>query len=440
VPDLAASVSPRAAALAALAVVSAGGKLDVALDRCVRRGFDRRETAFAEELAKAAVRHRRFLDYQLETQTARPLSKAPPAVREILRLGAAEIFLLRTPAYAAVDEAGGLARAAGYAGLVPFVNGVLRQLAARGAPAAPPGPDVERLGVTYSYPDWLVRRWLERFGAAEAEALLAAGNAPAPLTLYANAARTTREALARSLREAGFDAADGPFGALAVELGERRLAELPGYDDGCFAVLDPASTLGPRWLAAGRGATVVDLCAGVGGKAFQLAAMVGPAGKVVAYEIDPRKAKSLRAGGRRFGLANVEVRGADVLQAELLAADFVFLDAPCTNLGVIRHKPDIKWRVREEDVAAAAASERAMLARAAASLRPGGRLLYNVCTVEPEETDDVVAAVLAADASLAPLACRPELNGAGEAGPFLRTWPQRDGCNGGFAALLVRTR
>jgi 16S rRNA (cytosine967-C5)-methyltransferase len=131
----------------------------------------------------------------------------------------------------------------------------------------------------------------------------------------------------------------------------------------------------------------------------------------------------------------VETRPGDVLQDELPRADFFFLDAPCTNLGVIRRKPDIKWRVRAEDVAAAAGLEEAMLTRVLETCPPGAAVAYNVCTLEPEECEGVVARVLARG-SAAPLPCPEEEFGDACAGPYLRTWPHRHGCNGGFAAVL----
>jgi 16S rRNA (cytosine967-C5)-methyltransferase len=206
-----------------------------------------------------------------------------------------------------------------------------------------------------------------------------------------------------------------------------------------FAVLDPASTLGPRALAPPAGATVWDLCAGAGGKAVQLAWAVGPGGKVVAVDSNGRKLKACAAAAARLGLENIEIRKADVLKDELPRADYVFLDVPCTNLGVVRRKPDVKWRVREEDVAAAAATQEALLARAVDVLAPGGSVVYNVCSLEPEENEQVVENVTArAPAELVP--CGGDEFGDACDGSFLRTRPHRHGCNGGFAATLRRPR
>ncbi len=428
----------RRAALAALAAVAAGTKLDAALERAARMMPARRDVSFAEELTKAVVRHGCFLDFQLEAATEKPLEKITPVIRDVLRIGAAEIFLMRTPPYAAVDEAVALAAASRYAGLAPFVNAVLRRLAAWGAPRDAEGDATTRLAITYSFPDWLVSRWLARFGAAEAEALCAALNAPAPLTVYANPARATKDELIAAFAGAGIPVTEGAFGSLEISLGDARMVGAPGYAEGTFVVLDPASTLGPRWLGPPPGATVVDLCAGVGGKSFQLAGLVGEEGRVIALDASAYNLRKLEAGARRLGLNNIEARRADVLRDELPPADYVFLDAPCTNLGVIRHKPDIKWRVREEDVAAAAGVQTEMLRRAAAALKPSGRLFYYVCTMEPEETTGVVETVIGERGDLRFGPCPVDVFGDARAGPYLWTWPQRHRCNGGFGAPIAK--
>ncbi len=433
----AASWPPRKAAAAALAEVRRGGKLDGALERFVRHRLERRDASFAEELAKAVVRNRRFIDYQLSRVASEPLGKLPPAVVDVLRIGAVELFLMNTPAYAAVAEAVSAVKGSRFAGLAPFVNGVLRRLASWDAPAEPGGDDAERLGVKYSHPDWLVRRWLERFGPGEAEKLLAANNAAAPLSVYPNPTRTDREGLTAALQEAGCRVAPGPLASLAVELGERRLTELQAFSDGLLIVIDPASSLGPRWLSPPAASTALDLCAGAGGKAVQLAWAVGPSGKVVAVDNDGRKLKACAGAARRLGLGNIEIRRADILKDELPSADYVFLDAPCTNLGVIRRKPDVKWRLRPEDVEAAAAKEESLLGRGVAALAPGGRLVYNVCSFEPEENERVVERVAERTGASLAFCPKEEFGGLCE-GQYLRTWPHRDGCNGGFVAMLRR--
>jgi 16S rRNA (cytosine967-C5)-methyltransferase len=436
----------RAAARTAVAAVARGVRLDRALGRALRPAgvdrFDRRDCSFVETAVKAVVRHRRWLDYQLLGAAARPLTRLPPPVLATLRLAVAELFLMNTPAYAAVNEAVASVRAGSYGNLAGFVNGVLRKLAA-GPPAAVVAADAVRLlGVTYSFPDWLVRRWLARFGPDDAEALLRTHNAPAPLTVLPappGDGRPGRAELIAALAHAGVGVADGPFGTLELALGDVPLTAAPGFAEGWFIIVDPASTLAPRWLAPPPGAVVLDLCAGAGGKAFQLAWAVGPAGKVYAVDLNERKLAQLTAAAQRLGLSNIEMLVADVRRAPLPEASYVLLDAPCTNLGVIRHKPDVKWRLVEADLARAAATEEELLRRVLAAVAPGAKVLYNVCSTEAEESEELVTRVMA---DMTGYVLEPPDAGAwgpAAAGSFIRTWPPRDGCNGGFAALIRRT-
>jgi 16S rRNA (cytosine967-C5)-methyltransferase len=435
--NVAETKKPRRAAAAALAEVGRGARLDRALERTVRRRYGRRDASFAEELVKCVVRHRALIDYQLGQVAARPGKKLPPPVRDIMRMAAAELFFMRTPTYAAVDEAVAAVRDSPFTGLAPFVNGALRRLASRDTLAEPTGDDADALGIRYSHPAWLVRRWLDRLGPEETRALLKADNDVVPLSIYPNPVNAGTDTLAAAVRAEGCRVAAGAYGSLSLDLGGKRLRELRAFRDGSFFVLDPASTAGPRWLSPPTGATVLDLCAGVGGKSVQLAGAVGPEGRVIAVDRDGRKLKECAALAGRLGLSNVETRAADVLNDELPSAEYAFLDAPCTNLGVVRRKVDVKWRVREEDVATAAATEENLLGRAVDLLAAGGVLVYNVCTLEPEETDRVVSRVAGSRDVEVVEYYGGDFDDARD-GPYLRTWPHRHGCNGGFAAMLRR--
>jgi 16S rRNA (cytosine967-C5)-methyltransferase len=437
--------TPRAAIRAALAAVRRGAQLDAALELVLTRSrsgaFDRRDASFVEEVVKTVLRRRAWLDFQIDGVLTRADGKLPPRLRDILRVAAAELYLLRTPAHAAVNEAAEGARAEGLRGLVPLTNGILRRLAAAPPAAVAAADEDERLALEHSFPPWMVRRWRARLGPHATGVYLAAQNENAPLTVYprpVDAGGPGRGLLATTLAQAGVQVAEAAFGCLTLELGEVALADVPGFREGWFLIVDPASTLPPRLLAPPAGATVLDLCAGSGGKTVQLAWAVGPTGRVVAFDHNPRKLARLREAAGRFGLTNVEPRAGDILAARLPAAAYILLDAPCTNLGVIRRKPDLKWRVREEDVAAAAANESALLARARETLSAGGRLVYSVCSLEAEEGEGVVAAVRETFPGLKTLAPSAGDFGAAVEGEYLRTWPVRDGCNGGFAALLVK--
>ena len=354
------------------------------------------------------------------------LRKQPPApVRHVLRLGAAGLLLLGTPAHAAVATSVALARARGLAPFAGLVNAVLRRLAASGV-AALEGLDGPRLDT----PAWLWASW-----GAEARAIAEAHQHEAPLDL--------------TLRTAGAGArAEPPPGGEALPTGSwrypagTRVAELPGYAEGAFWVQDASAALPARLLAARPGELVADLCSAPGGKSAQLAAA---GARLTAVERDPVRLDLQRGNFARLRLeASFVVADAASWRPDV-AQDAVLLDAPCSATGTIRRHPDLPHLKRPRDIAAMTAQQHALLEAAVAMLRPGGRLVYAVCSLQPEE-----GPLLVADA-LTRLPLRPDPIGVDEvpglAGALtptgaLRTtpalWPDRGGLDGFFVARLIR--
>jgi 16S rRNA (cytosine967-C5)-methyltransferase len=377
-----------------------------------------RDRAAAHRLAAATLRRSGTLDAVLEPF----LRKAPPEpVRHVLRLGAAGLLVLDTPGHAAVATAVALARARGLAPFAGLINAVLRRVAEAGR-AALVDLDAPRLDT----PAWLWASWGE---AARAIALAHQHEAPLELTLLPGAvAPPGGEVL--------------PTGSVRFPPGT-RVAGLPGFDGGAFWVQDAAAALPARLLAVRPGERVADLCAAPGGKTAQLAA-AGAA--VVAVERDPARLALLRENLGRLHLAAETVLADAVSWAPgEQKFDAVLLDAPCSATGTIRRHPDVPHLKRPRDVAALTAVQDRLLAAAASLLRPGGRLVYAVCSLQPEEGAPRIAAALARGGlrqdpvTEAELAALPE---AGAADGFLRThpglWPDRGGMDGFFAARLIR--
>jgi 16S rRNA (cytosine967-C5)-methyltransferase len=404
---------------AAFALVSAvldhGRALDDALEALP--AVDARDRAAAHRLAAAVLRRCGTLDAALEPF----LAKAPPvAVRHVLRLGAAGLLLLETPAHAAVGTAVALARARGLTPFCPLVNAVLRRVAAGGA-AALDGLDSPRLDT----PSWLWASW-----GADARAIATAHQQEAPLDL--------------SL----YPGTPVPPGGMALPGGSARfpagtrVAELPGFADGALWVQDAAAALPARLLAVRPGERVADLCAAPGGKTAQLAAA---GARVTAVERDPARLGRLRENLHRLRLEAeiVQADAADWRPGETF--DAVLLDAPCSATGTIRRHPDVAHLKRARDIPALADLQDRLLEAAVRLLRPGGRLVYAVCSLQPEEAAPRIARALAGGGLRADpftsdeLAFLPE---ARTADGFLRThpglWPELGGMDGFFAARLVR--
>ena len=372
--------------------------------RTAARGLDERDRAFAQRLAYGAVQRVRTLDHAIETLGRRPVRKLDPPVRAALRLGAYQLGYTDVAPHAAANESVELVRRARLERAVPFTNAVMRRLAdgMRGLlDALPDGPLKE------SYPDWIAEVWTRDFGADTALALMRAQNEPL-------------ETVVRLVRgDPPGEATDVP-GAYRVD----RVDE-DAVAGGRIWPQSRGSQLAGLVVDAQDGERVLDLCAAPGGKATMLH------GAVTAVEIDPARARELRENAARLGAANVEVLEADGtrLPPELTGYDRALVDAPCSGLGVLAQRPDLRWRARPlPDL------QLALLRSAAERVRPGGTIVYSVCTLNADENEAIVDA---SGLAVAPLGgewpqfahpSRPE---------FLLTSPYGNGTSGFFVARLT---
>lgn len=404
------------------------------LDECLEasaglRGLDERDRAFARLLVVTTLRRLGQLDALIESCLERPLPRRATAVHDLLRLGVCQLLFLATPAHAAVSTTVDLTRAGGHSVHVRLVNAVLRRLDREGR-AAVAAQDAARLDT----PDWLWESWRAAYGEAAGRAIAQAhlGEPPLDITVKENPAAWAERLGATVL----------PNGTLRRPVGG-AVAELPGYGEGAWWVQDAAASLPARLLGPVAGRRVADLCAAPGGKTAQLAA----AGALVtAVERSPRRLERLSANLARLGL---DARAVAADAAELRPEepyDAILLDAPCTATGTLRRHPDIAHLKSPQDVAALAAAQDRLLRAAVAALRPGGLLVYCVCSLQPEEGEARIAALLAEQAPVARVPVSPEeVGGLAEAvtaAGDLRTlpchWAERGGMDGFYAARLRR--
>jgi 16S rRNA (cytosine967-C5)-methyltransferase len=418
---------------------------DLALDaELERRRLSARDVALATELVYGVLRWQRYLDWILAPHSRRRLTSLDARVLVLLRLTAYQLaFLERVPAFAAVNDAVTLARSR--PGVAEFVNAVLRSFARRGErerePTLPADP-VDALATRCSFPTWLAARWVQRYGAAEAEALMRAMNERPALGIRANTLRLGREDLAARLKSEGVDATPmrlAPEGVMVEGGGD------PGrwraFADGACVVQDEGSMLVARLLEPAAGTTVADVCAAPGTKTTHLAQLMEGRGRVLALDPQAGRLGRLPEAAERLGVTIVEVVDGTV---EALAprwagtCDGVLVDAPCTNLGVLRRNPEVKWRRQPRDVAGAAERQHSILTAAATLVRPGGRLVYATCSLEPEENDEVAREFLTAHADFVADA-PPDFPVAPDAGGFVRCLPHRHATDG-FTAIRLRRR
>lgn len=409
------SSARRAAAVLVAEVLDRGRTLDEALTGA--RSFtalEGRDRAFARAIASTTLRRLGGIDAVLAQYLQRPLPEAAALARAILRTGAAQLLVMGSPPHAVVSEAVGLAHSATTA--APFaklVNAVLRRVAADGGAAfaaQPPGADL---------PDWLFSRWRAAYGA-DADAIARALRAEPPLDLTP---KSDPEAWAARL---GGRVIEGRTVRLD---GGGDVAALPGFAEGAWWVQDVAASAPIGLLGDVTGLDVADLCAAPGGKTMQLA----NAGAVVtAVDISAERLERVAGNLKRTGLSATLVAADALAWRPERQFDVVVLDAPCSATGTLRRHPDVAWLRRPSDIAALGAIQAALLDRAIDLVKPGGRLLYIVCSLEPEEGPAAVEAALArAAGAIAP------------AGAVLHTTPaaraDEGGMDGFFARVLVKT-
>ena len=410
-------------------------------DYTARDRLDRRDAALAARLLYGVVQNRMLLDFYLAQAVASPLTKLQPVVLDILRLGAYQIlFLDKVPDHAAVSESVELCRTNGRSAASGLVNAVLRKVAQNKAQLpALPQDTLSRLSIAYSHPKWLVERLTALLGDAEAEQFLRIDNEASPITAQVNPLKTDGEALVRELSGEGIEARAHAWVPGCYELsGTGDLTTLAAFYQGRFTVQDAAAKLVTYAAGFEKGQDVLDVCAAPGGKSFAAAFAMENEGHILSCDLHENKLKRIREGAQRLGVTCIETACADgrVFREEWAGRfDTVVCDVPCSGLGIIRKKPDIRYKDARE-LRALPEIQRAILENSARYVRPGGVLVYSTCTVLPEENENVTDAFLSSH----PEFIYEEFSlPNGEAAPgYLTLWPQRSGTDGFYLSRMRR--
>jgi len=424
---------------------------DVILRQVLRQStLERRDRAFVTDCVYGVMRWQGRIDWLLGQVCQRPLDTLTPWLRNALRLGVYQcLWMERVPQRAAVHTTVELARRFGHQGTARFANGVLRTLLRQyqtyTLPDATRAP-VAHLAVAFSYPTWLIERWLQQYGWERTQALCAAHNVPGGVTLRPNTLRITATALAQRLQQEGIQhVMPSPIvpEALLVQ-GTDRLDQLPSYQEGLFQVQDQGAMLVAALCQAEPGQRWLDVCAAPGGKTTHLAQLMKDQGSILALDIHKGRLHLLQQNVRRLCVRSVTAVVADATEAPPIrhTCDGILVDAPCSGLGVLRRHPDIKWRKTAEDLAGLQAVQLSILHTQQAWLAPGGILVYSVCSHEPEETEQVVHRFLVQHphmqlASVAP-AVPHHLRAAVIAPGMLKVTPEQWGTEGVFVARFRR--
>lgn len=396
--------SARDLALMALKEVDQDGAYaNIALNRILEEHHPGKlDRSFATELTYGTMRSLNTLDWVLGHFLKQSMEKQTVWVRNILRLGVYQImFMDRVPVSAAVNESANQARRFGHPGAVKFVNGVLRNVV-RGYKELE-YPDFERepaahIAIRYSHPVWLVERWLKDYGPEGTIALCKADNVAAPNTVRTNTLKTTRDRLMARLRSEGLTVHQTPYAPEGLNIeGFLSLHGFKPFEEGLFQVQDESSMLVGHALSPEPGSTVLDAASAPGGKATHLAQIMGDKGTVLAADIHPHKLKLVEDNCRRLGITCVRTFQADAryLPPEMNEkADYVLVDAPCSGLGVLKRRPDSRWRKTTDQIPGIIELQAQILNSAARCLKPGGVLVYSTCTLLEEENTARVEAFL----------------------------------------------
>lgn len=437
-----AGASARAIAIQVLARVAAtDAYLNVVLDTVLDelQPKDPRDAGLATELCYGATRRRLTLDYAIAARADRKLESIEDKVLAALRIGAYQLFFTRVPKHAAVADTVEALREVGLGRASGFTNAILRKLAALDAlPLPPPTDEVAHLAVKESHPDWLVRRWFRQFGPERARAMLAADNEAPALAIRTNTAKLSRDELLAQLTEVGVKARAAALSPLGIILeAPGRVEDLYGYAEGLWQVQDEAAQLVGVYAQVPATARVLDACAAPGGKACHLA----QTNQVLAVDVHGHKLRKIDGEARRLGLRErLRLEACDAskpLPEAFGEFDAVMIDAPCSGLGTLRRHPELRYRREEKSIAELTHLQREILEACQQVVKPGGLLIYAVCSTDTVEGPDQVELFLRShpDFTSEPptgLSQLPTFQG------YLRTLPGPEGFDGFFAARLRR--
>jgi len=399
------------------------------------------------QLLYGSVRWQRTLDALIDQFAKKPAHKQPPDLRTLLHLGLYQLrYLQQIPNAAAIFTTVELAKANQLSGLSGFVNGILRHYAraaeATEDPLQLPLDPIQRLGVLYSYPDWIVQVWNDQLGLTETEELCQYCNQSPSIDLRINPLRTDRETVQTQLAQAGVTSRFLPHlpQALRIEGKMGPIPQLPGFHEGLWTVQEASAQLVGHILNPQPGTIALDVCAAPGGKTTHIAELMQGQGVIWGCDRTPSRLRKLQQNLQRLGISNVQIWTGDSRQLpdHIPLADAILVDAPCSGLGTLHRHADARWRQTPAKVAELSALQLELLQTSARWLKPGGHLLYATCTLHPQENETVIQNFLEQSPHWhvkcpAAALLQPDLP---QSGTGIKLWPHRRQMDGFFMASL----
>ena len=424
---------------------------DIALDQGLKTAnLNDPDRALVTELVYGIGRRRRSLDALIDQLGKKTAQQQPPDLRHILRLGLYQLrYLDQIPPSAAVNTSVDLAKKNGFTSLSGVVNGILRQYTRlkekNTDPLLLPSNPVQKLGILHSFPDWIVEQWLELWGETETAQLCTWFNQSALVDLRINPLKTTLAELERAINELGVQTARIPHVPQALRLisGRRSIPSLPHFAEGWFTVQDSSAQLVSHLLDPQPGETIIDACAAPGGKTTHIAELMGDRGIIWAGDRDRNRLKKVQQNQERLQLQSIRLQHLDSRNCEQFKgiADRVLLDAPCSGLGTLHKRPDIRWRQTPEKVTGLVTLQKELLEEAATWVKSKGSLVYSTCTLNPRENEEIISDFLASNGQwqIVPPAADSQFWDYSTPAGWLKILPHRHQMDGFFMVKLVKT-
>jgi 16S rRNA (cytosine967-C5)-methyltransferase len=442
--------NPRQVAFTALKEVHKGAYTDVALNRVLQKyKLPENDRRLMTELVYGSVRRQRTLDAIINQLATKSALQHPPDLRTILHLGLYQLrYQEKIPASAAVHTTVELAKANGFSGLTGFVNGFLRQylrLAETSSePLKLPENPVERLGILYSFPHWIIEVWLKQLGFEETEKLCQWMNQTPTIDLRVNILKSDLEQVELTFKDAGILVRKIPHLPQGLRLisSTGAIQNLPGFQDGWWCVQDSSAQLVGHLLDPQLGEVIIDVCAAPGGKTTHIAELMGDNGKIYACDKTASRLRKLTENAKRLNLQSIEICTGDSRTFTQFhnIADRVLLDAPCSGLGTMHRHADARWRQTPTSVQELAQLQKELISHTANFVKTGGVLVYATCTLHPAENEEVISEFLAANphwqieypTSFDFLDVSPS--------GWLKVWPHEQDMDGFFMVRLRKTK
>lgn len=355
------------------------------------------DESFIREIVYGVLENKMYLDYIISKASNIRLKKIHPTIMEILRIGIYQlIFMDRVPESAAVNESVNLAKKFGHKGTIGFVNGVLRSITR----------DKDKfmwidskdklfyLSTKYSHPQYMVKRWIEEFGVEFTEKLLKANNTKPKLNIRVNTLKTNKEELKKILSQKGYKVEEGKIAKDCLIIDNpSRITELTEFKNGHFTIQDESSMLVGQIMDPKLGSFVLDVCSAPGGKSTHIAQIMENKGRILARDVFSHKMDLIHENANRLGIDIIETQEFDALKRDevlINKVDYLLVDAPCSGLGLLRRKPEIKWNRKEEDIFILSKLQTNILGSVADYVKSGGVLIYSTCTIGKAENMDIV--------------------------------------------------